>query len=79
MPVKPVSYNQQVVTGAMVKSLSFTRNGSNLEWQAVYEQRDENQLVRGFGSVAGTSTVATAIAAGFATALLAAANTKEGT
>lgn len=79
MADKAVSYTQKVVTGPMVRSLSFTRNGSNLEWQAVYEQQDSTGGVRGYGSVGGTTTVAAALASAFATALLAACNGQEGT
>ena len=79
MADKAVSYTQKVVTGAMVKSLSFTRNGSSLEYQAVYEQQDSTGAVRGYGAVGGTTTVAAALASAFATSLLAACNTQEGT
>lgn len=79
MADKAVSYTQKVITAPMVKSLSFTRNGANVEWQCVYEQQDSTGGVRGYGTVGGTTTVAAALASAFATSLLAACNAQEGT
>lgn len=80
MADKVVSYTQKVVTGAMIRSIAFTRNGANLEWQAVYEQQDSTGVVRGTNSIGGTTTVAAALNTTWAAnSVLAAANTQEGT
>ena len=79
MADKTVSYTQKAITGPLIWSLSFTRNGPNLEWQAAYEQKDSNGVVRGHGSASGTTTVFAAFTPAFASSVLAECNAKEGT
>lgn len=82
MAAKTISYNQQPVTAAMLRTITFARGvggPGSVAVSATYEQQDEAGVVRGIDTHEGSTTVSVALKDAFINGVLAAINAKEGT